>query len=74
MASRAHIHQGIGRHSAVALSVSGWSLVLTARRTEPLEETKNLCKHPDNCLIVTGDVTDEAFVKKLFEDAVQRFG
>jgi NADP-dependent 3-hydroxy acid dehydrogenase YdfG len=64
---------GIGRHSAIALSPD-WNVVLTGRRLEALEETKSLCKYPENCLVVAGEVTDEAFVKHLFDQAVQHFG
>lgn len=69
-----HAVVGIGRQTAVALSVAGWNLVLTARRQDALEETSRRCSLPENCLIVAGDVTDETFVKELFIKAVARFG
>ncbi|KAJ6612118.1 hypothetical protein B0H10DRAFT_2282384 [Mycena sp. CBHHK59/15] len=65
---------GIGRESAIALSKAGWNVVLTARRTDALHETSLLCVDPDNCLLLAGDVTDEAFVKQLFSETVARFG
>ncbi|EGN98130.1 hypothetical protein SERLA73DRAFT_55382 [Serpula lacrymans var. lacrymans S7.3] len=65
---------GIGRESAIALSSAGWSLTLTARRLEQLEETKSLCSDPSSCLVLAGEVTDEPFVKKLFEETVANFG
>lgn len=33
-----------------------------------------MCAFPDNCLVIVGDVTDEAFVKHLFEQTVSKFG
>jgi hypothetical protein len=56
------------------LSKAGWNLVLTARRADALHETSLLCQSPADCLVLAGDVTDEEFVKKLFTDAVSRFG
>ncbi|KAK7464700.1 hypothetical protein VKT23_005907 [Stygiomarasmius scandens] len=65
---------GIGRHTAVALSKAGWNVVITARRFEALEETKNSCSNPDNCFTVAGDITEEKFVLKLFAQSVEKFG
>ncbi|KAF9235193.1 hypothetical protein BU15DRAFT_89677 [Melanogaster broomeanus] len=65
---------GIGRHSAIALSAAGWSLTLTARRLAQLEETKDACANPTSCLLVAGDITDEEFVKSLFEQTIKKFG
>ncbi|KAJ7664716.1 hypothetical protein B0H17DRAFT_1091715 [Mycena rosella] len=65
---------GIGRESAIALSKAGWNVVLTARRADALKETSLLCEAPENYLILAGDVTNEAFVKKLFTETVSRFG
>ncbi|ESK91234.1 short-chain dehydrogenase reductase sdr [Moniliophthora roreri MCA 2997] len=67
---------GIGRHTAVALSAAGWTVAITARRSDALEETKSLMNLDDNrkSLIFAGDVTDEAFVKSLFEETVKAFG
>ncbi|KAJ7499487.1 hypothetical protein FB451DRAFT_1205650 [Mycena latifolia] len=65
---------GIGRESAIALSKAGWNVVITGRRADALHETSLLCGSPENCLILAGDVTDEAFVKRLFAETVSRFG
>ncbi|KAL0066204.1 hypothetical protein AAF712_006829 [Marasmius tenuissimus] len=67
---------GIGRHTAIALSKEGWNVVIAARRNDPLQETKNLMNldNPGRCLAVSGDVTQEAFVKNLFEETVKTFG
>ncbi|KAF9485863.1 NAD(P)-binding protein [Pholiota conissans] len=63
---------GIGRHTAVALSKAGWNIVLTARRLGALKETESLCQN--ETLILAGDITDEPFVKGVFETAVAHFG
>jgi len=65
---------GIGRVTAAALSAAGWHVVLTARRKELLEESVKLCSAPERCFILAGDVTDEEFVRRLFDEAVQTFG
>ncbi len=65
---------GIGRQSAIVLSNAGWNVVLTARREEALQESLKLCLHPENSLVIAGDVTNEDFVKELFTKTVERFG
>ncbi|KAF9267584.1 NAD(P)-binding protein [Marasmius fiardii PR-910] len=65
---------GIGRYTAVALSEAGWNVVITARRGEVLEETKRQMKESKNCLALAGDITQEAFVKSLFEETINVFG
>ena len=67
---------GIGRTTALALHAAGWSVTLTARRKEALEETANLCDggSKDRCLVVPGNITDEQFVENLFESTVSYFG
>ncbi|KAH0832267.1 hypothetical protein J3R83DRAFT_13255 [Lanmaoa asiatica] len=65
---------GIGRHTAIALSAAGWHLALTARRLPELQETKSACANPEGCILVDGDITEETFVKRLFEQTINRFG
>ena len=65
---------GIGRECAVALAKAGWSLVLFARRTDQLAETQQACPDPARVLVVQGDVTSEADVKRVFAAALERFG
>ncbi|KAF7301209.1 hypothetical protein MIND_00685600 [Mycena indigotica] len=66
---------GIGRESAIALAKAGWHVALTARRKDALEETKQLCGSDEGrTLVLAGDVTDEEFVRALFEETVKRFG
>lgn len=64
---------GIGRAAALALAKEGHALVLFGRRGDALEETARLAA-PADCLVVTGDVRDEAAVDALFSAAVSRFG
>ncbi|KAF9046467.1 short-chain dehydrogenase/reductase SDR [Panaeolus papilionaceus] len=63
---------GIGRATAIALSEAAWTVVLTARRETELQETSKSCPSPT--LIVAGDITNETFVKKLFNETVSTFG
>ncbi len=63
---------GIGRATALELARRGASLVLSARREEPLEEAARECGA--NAVAVLTDVTDEAAVQRLARAAVERFG
>ncbi|KAJ8080844.1 hypothetical protein PM082_017679 [Marasmius tenuissimus] len=67
---------GIGRATSVALNQAGWNVVVTARRADELEKTKELMKVDDSrqCLAVAGDITDESFVKTLFTKTKEQFG
>jgi len=63
---------GIGKHSAIALSKTGWNVVLIARRELELQKTAAQCPNP--VLVLAGDITDEPFVKQAFEVAKSHFG
>ncbi|KAL0578956.1 hypothetical protein V5O48_003048 [Marasmius crinis-equi] len=67
---------GIGRHTAIALSKEGWNVVIAARRNDSLQETKDLMQldEPKRCLAIAGDITEETFVKTLFDETVKTFG
>ena len=65
---------GIGKASALALIAAGYSVVLTARRSELLERAVAESAAPDRALAVTADVGDPQSVKQLFARAMQRFG
>ncbi|KAJ3715390.1 hypothetical protein EV361DRAFT_100726 [Lentinula raphanica] len=65
---------GIGRYTAIALLNEGWNVVITARRSEALQETQKMSTNPDNCLCITGEITDEDFVVELFNQTISRFG
>ena len=64
---------GIGRSSAVALSVAGWAVVLSGRRKQELDETAALCG-PGPALAVVGDITKEEDVVALFKAGEDKFG
>ncbi|KAI0737015.1 hypothetical protein BC629DRAFT_1600646 [Irpex lacteus] len=65
---------GIGKTTAITFAKAGWSVLLFARRADRLQETVSECPDAEKTLVVQGDVTDEATVERLFEDAVARFG
>lgn len=64
---------GIGRSSAVALSVAGWAVVLSGRRKQELDETAALCG-PGPALAVVGDITKEEDVVALIKAGEDKFG
>jgi NAD(P)-dependent dehydrogenase (short-subunit alcohol dehydrogenase family) len=63
---------GIGEACAVAFADKGAKVVLAARRAERLAGLVE--RLGDAALAVTTDVTDEAAVQNLFDQAVARFG
>jgi len=66
---------GVGKAASLALARAGWTLVLAGRRTAQLEEVKaEIVAGGGRALAVTTDVTDEASVKNLFDQAVAAFG
>ncbi len=66
---------GIGKHTAMAFLRAGYSVVVTGRRADKLEETIAESEAPaDQALPVTCDVTDPAAVATLFAETEKRFG
>jgi NAD(P)-dependent dehydrogenase (short-subunit alcohol dehydrogenase family) len=66
---------GIGKHSALLLWESGFSVVLAGRRLEPLEQTVKEAGVPDSrVLVVPTDVSDPAAVDALFAATEAKFG
>ena len=66
---------GIGRAVALAFLGAGYSVALSGRRAEPLQETIALSgASADRCLAVPTDVTDPDQVHALFEAVRGRFG
>ena len=70
---------GVGRSSARALKKAGYSVILTGRRQETLEETISMAN--DKNVTVSGsissivaDVSDPASVDNLFSDIKNQFG
>lgn len=62
---------GIGRAVAIALARAGFAVVLAGRRAQALKETAVLASH---AVAIPTDVTDEASVAGLFDQAISRFG
>ncbi|KAG8710396.1 hypothetical protein FRC11_004560 [Ceratobasidium sp. 423] len=63
---------GIGKATSITLSKAGYRIVLVARREAELKATAEEC--PSETLVTPGDVTDEVFAAKVFEEAVKKFG
>ena len=55
---------GIGRATAFRLSREGWSLLLTDRNAEGLEETRRLT--PGGALTIAGDYSSEETARRLY--------
>jgi NAD(P)-dependent dehydrogenase (short-subunit alcohol dehydrogenase family) len=64
---------GVGRAAAHSLAEAGWSVVLSGRRREPLDEVAGEIGAA-NALVVPTDVTDPQSIANLFEQTVSRFG
>src|SRR5690349_15351943 len=68
-------NKGIGRAIARGLAAEGASVVLVARGMELLlEAASELTKHGAHVLAVPADVTDEAQVRQVFAETMERFG
>ncbi len=66
---------GVGRAAALALLGGGWTVVLTGRRKEPLEETISMAGDAASRARATpADVADPAAVDALFGAVKQAFG
>jgi NAD(P)-dependent dehydrogenase (short-subunit alcohol dehydrogenase family) len=67
---------GIGKAAALALAAAGWNVVLTGRRQELLDKAASEASSKDGgkAVAIACDVTDEAQVDRLFEQAAGQFG
>ena len=66
---------GVGRASALALLRDGWSVVLSGRRIERLEETQQMAgDDAARSLAVVADVTDPDSIASLFARVREEFG
>ncbi len=66
---------GVGRAAALALLAEGWSVALSGRRAEPLEETVRMAGEAGGrALAVPSDISDPDSVKALFAKTVAAFG
>ena len=67
--------RGIGRATAVLLGKNGFTTVLTARTASDIESAaEEIRAEGGEALAVAGDITDEAFVERLFETIREHFG
>jgi NAD(P)-dependent dehydrogenase (short-subunit alcohol dehydrogenase family) len=66
---------GIGRSAALNLQADGWNVVVAGRRKDELDKTLGMATAGGGKMIaVAGDVTKEADVKRVFDEAVKAFG
>lgn len=66
---------GIGRFSSLALLKNGYSVVLTGRHIETLEETAKMAgDNRENAICAVTDVTDPESIKNLFAITKREFG
>ncbi|MFF2728931.1 SDR family oxidoreductase [Streptomyces sp. NPDC058008] len=67
---------GIGRACALGLLADGWTVVLTGRREQPLEETARLAPAAERgrAVALPADITVPASVDELFAGVADRFG
>lgn len=63
---------GIGRATAVAMSKDGWTVVLSGRRIDALEETAGLC--PGETLATPGDIASPESVDQMFAAVKDKYG
>lgn len=63
---------GIGRAAALALADAGWTVVVAGRTAERLNAVA--AERGGGLHAIAADVTDEASVDTLFDDAARRFG
>ena len=64
---------GVGRAASLALMNTGFTVVLTGRRKEMLEETAKLGASGKS-LVVTADMTDPASIAALFAKVIETYG
>jgi NAD(P)-dependent dehydrogenase (short-subunit alcohol dehydrogenase family) len=65
---------GIGRACSLGLMKAGFTVVLTGRRKENLEETAKAGKDIGQSLVAPSDMTDPASIAALFAKTVETFG
>ncbi len=65
---------GVGRAASLALMRVGFTVVLTGRRLDKLQETAKLGEGIGKSLCVTADMTDPASIAALFAKVVEVYG
>ena len=65
---------GVGRSAAQALIKAGYTVIVTGRRADPLNETLEQANAPDRTLAVPADVGDPESVAALFAKIKETYG
>ena len=65
---------GVGRAASLALMNAGFTVVLTGRRMEMLEETKKLGDNVGKSLCVSADMTNPGSIAALFAKVMDTYG
>lgn len=65
---------GIGRAVAIEFSKYNTRLILSARNTEQLNETKSLCNNSDNVKVLALDLAEYNLAKQKVDEAIALFG
>jgi NAD(P)-dependent dehydrogenase (short-subunit alcohol dehydrogenase family) len=65
---------GVGRSAVLALIKVGYTVIVTGRRMDPLNETLEIANVSDRSLAVTADVSDPSSVDALFEKIKETYG
>ena len=65
---------GVGRASALALAAEGYTVVITGRRVEKLEQTVQAAGPGETIVAIGCDVSEPGSVAELFEAIAKRYG
>ena len=65
---------GVGRAASLALMKAGFTVVLTGRRIEKLQETQKLGENVGKSLPVSADMTDPGSIAALFAKVMEVYG
>ena len=65
---------GVGRATAIKLTLQGWNVVLIGRTEENLETTADMSGNPSLCVVYPLRIGDAALTQKMAETVLTRFG
>lgn len=65
---------GIGSQTAKKFAQYGATVCLTGRKLENLEKVANECQSTEKPFIVSGDITNVADTKRIFDETIKKFG
>lgn len=66
---------GIGRATAVAFAAQGAHVVVAARREDRLQDlAAEIAHYPGRCLVVPGDISQQAYCARLIAETIDQFG